>query len=96
MMKDKDKKPTVFREDGVYNVDFSELEELKKKNLQEGKLKQQNLTGEQRKFLVDYWYFLTPSQRKEIIAELFPGKSYGAVVKRIEGMRNAGIQFKRP
>jgi len=85
-----------FREDGIYDVDFSEIEKLKNKNLKEGKLKQFNLTGEQKKFLTEYWYFLTPAQRTDYLEKLFPGKSYSSVQKRVEGMRNSGIEFKRP
>jgi len=87
---------SVFREDGIYSVDFSELEKLKTKNLKEGRLKLNRLTGEQEKFLTEYWYFLTTEQRKDVIKELFPGKSYSSVQKRVETMRNSGVEFKRP
>jgi len=90
------KESEKFREDGIYHIDFSEIEKLKKKNMKEGKLKQFNLSDEQKKFLIEYWYFLVPDQRMAYLKKLFPGKSYGSVKKRIESMRNSGIIFKRP
>lgn len=86
----------VFREDGVYNIDFKELEKIKKSNLTNGRIKFFGLTEEQEIFYKEYWYFLTPTQRKIIIEKIFPGKSYDSVVKRAENLRNSGMKFKRP
>jgi hypothetical protein len=90
-----DSKKPLFREDGLYPIDFSELEKIKKQNIDNGKLRYK-LTEDQFKFLTDYWFFLTVTQRAMYLEKLFPGKSYQGIVKRIEYMRNSGIVFKKP
>jgi hypothetical protein len=89
-------KKTEFREDGIYHLDYDELEALKKKNMEKGKLKMLYMTREQQDFLIKYWYFLTPTERSDYLEKIFPGKTYQSVVKRVEMMARQGIKFERP
>lgn len=89
-------KKEIYRDDGMYEVDFGELEKIKEENLRKGKLRFGGLTKEQTEFLTRYWYFLTPRQRMEQIKKVFYGKTYSSIKKRVEIMNNTGTEFDRP
>ena len=85
-----------YSEDGVYEIDWEELEEMKRKKMTDTNQEGRPYTDEQVTLLRKYWFFFSKNERKEFIIKYFPGRTYRAINHKIMRLLDRGIVFDKP